>query len=123
MAILFNSFNPLTSIEIITTTKWIQNRTHKKKRINKKWAKRYGFSEVNSQADGEIVFDQEHRRIYCNNNTFQRIVDCVPRVEYNSWSPNADPYVYCPPSFEYTYSSTEPVSIEGIREIIKSDFR
>ena len=25
-----------------------QNRTHKRKRINKKWAKRYGFSRYNA---------------------------------------------------------------------------
>ena len=118
MAIPFNSF---TSIEIITTTKWIQNRTHKKKRINKKWAKRYGFSEINTQADGEIVFDQEQRRIYCNNNTFQRLKDSVPRMEYDSLSPNADPYVYCPPTFEYT-CSTDTISIEGIREVIRSGY-
>ena len=32
-----------TPIIIIPTIK-TQNRTHKKKRINKKWAKRYGFT-------------------------------------------------------------------------------
>ena len=29
---------------IIVPTRKIQNRTHKKKRINKKWAKRYGLT-------------------------------------------------------------------------------
>ena len=29
---------------IIVPTRKIQNRTHKEKRINKKWAKRYGFT-------------------------------------------------------------------------------
>ena len=32
-----------------------QNRTHKRKRINKKWAKRYGFSRYNALEDGKIV--------------------------------------------------------------------
>ena len=29
---------------VILENKKVQNRTHKKKRINKKWAKRYGFT-------------------------------------------------------------------------------
>ena len=32
-----------------------QNRTHRKKRINKKWAKRYGFTEYNTIEDGQVV--------------------------------------------------------------------
>ena len=36
-------------IEIIVTTKRYQNRRHRKRRIDKKWAKRYGFTEYEVQ--------------------------------------------------------------------------
>ena len=39
-------------VVIVPTTR-IQNKTHKKKRINKKWAKRYGFTEYCNLKDGE----------------------------------------------------------------------
>lgn len=32
-----------------------QNRTHKKKRINKKWAKRYGYTTSNSIEDEKVI--------------------------------------------------------------------
>ena len=32
-----------------------QNRTHRKKRINKKWAKLYGFTEYNTMEDGQVI--------------------------------------------------------------------
>ena len=32
----------------------VQNRKHKKKRINKKWAKRYGFREVQTKIVGNM---------------------------------------------------------------------
>lgn len=34
---------------VICTTKCVQNRTHKRKRINKKWAKRYGYTYYETQ--------------------------------------------------------------------------
>ena len=40
----FGLINYLGGTPIIVTTRKIQNRTHKKKRINKKWAKRYGLT-------------------------------------------------------------------------------
>ena len=41
---------------IYIATKRIQRRKHHKKRINKKWAKRYGYMEINSMPHGEVVF-------------------------------------------------------------------
>lgn len=32
-----------------------QNRTHRKKRINKKWAKRYGYTQYNSIEDDKAI--------------------------------------------------------------------
>lgn len=40
---------------IYIATKRIQRRKHHKKRINKKWAKRYGYMEFNSMPHGEVV--------------------------------------------------------------------
>lgn len=38
--------NGLRLIETTAITKKVQRRTHKKRRINKKWAKRYGYREA-----------------------------------------------------------------------------
>lgn len=39
------------------TTKKVQNRKHRKRRINKKWAKRYGFRDVMDQRlDCDITY-------------------------------------------------------------------
>ena len=40
---------------IYIATKRIQRRKHHKKRINKKWAKRYGYMEFNRMPHGEVV--------------------------------------------------------------------
>lgn len=40
---------------IVVPTYKRQNKTHKKKRINKKWAKRYGFTEYNTMEDGQVI--------------------------------------------------------------------
>lgn len=39
----------IPSYRVICTTKCVQNRTHKRKRINKKWAKRYGYTYYDTQ--------------------------------------------------------------------------
>lgn len=41
--------------DIIITTKKIQNKKHKKKRINKKWARRYGYTVYEVQQDQQII--------------------------------------------------------------------
>lgn len=50
-----NDLNLLNGYDIIITTKKHQIRTHKKKRINKKWAKRYGFMYFDIQEKGQAV--------------------------------------------------------------------
>lgn len=42
-------------MQIVITTRRIQNRKHKKKRINKKWAKLYGFTEYEVQEKGKPI--------------------------------------------------------------------
>ena len=84
----------LNGINIIVTTKYVQNRKHKKKRINKKWAKRYGYSEINTQQDGEIIFD----------NDFQKIKDWVPRMVLDKYSTDETPYRYEPGEVNLEYT-------------------
>lgn len=50
-----------------------QNRTHKRKRINKKWAKRYGFSRYNVLEDGKIVQSVLDKMLYMNPRTYDNL--------------------------------------------------
>ena len=53
-----------------------QNRTHRKKRINKKWAKRYGFAEYNSiENDNVIALDG---KMYMNQRTYYKMKSLLP---------------------------------------------
>ena len=57
-------------IVIVPTTR-IQNKTHKKKRINKKWAKRYGLTEYCHLKDGETLMFED--KLYMNERTLGQI--------------------------------------------------
>lgn len=48
----------------------VQARTHKKKRINKKWRKRYGFREVPWK---QFYIDTANMRIYCHPKIVEKI--------------------------------------------------
>ena len=54
---------------IIVPTRKIQNRTHKKKRINKKWAKRYGFTISETLKIGETYMMDG--KLYINQHTYE----------------------------------------------------
>ena len=54
---------------IIVPTRKIQNRTHKKKRINKKWAKRYGFTIFETLKNGETYMIDG--KLYMNQYTYE----------------------------------------------------
>lgn len=41
-----NCYNGFNIVETNAVTKEVQRRTHKKRRINKKWLKRYGYKKV-----------------------------------------------------------------------------
>lgn len=47
----------------------IQKRKHKKKRINKKWAKRYGYKQIMRKIKGWKI------KTYCEDNTFELVKD------------------------------------------------
>lgn len=42
----------------ITTQRW-QKRKHRKKRINKKWAKRYGYHELEVMPHNQVVITED----------------------------------------------------------------
>ena len=54
---------------VIVTTTNVQRRRHKKKRINKKWIKRYGYITKDWQKRGETIVDQVHMTMYLNQAT------------------------------------------------------
>lgn len=45
----------MISYPIYIATKEYQRRKHRKKRIDKKWRKRYGFEEVNTMPYGQVL--------------------------------------------------------------------
>ena len=47
--------NELYGMPIIITTRVQQLRMHRKRRINKKWRKRYGVMEYNPIPEGQVV--------------------------------------------------------------------
>ncbi len=59
--------------KVVVTTKKIQNRTHHKKRINKKWAKRYGYTYYETQ-NYDIMYDPSNSTIYCTQKGFEIII-------------------------------------------------
>jgi len=60
----------LNGIPIYIATKEIQVRKHHKRRINKKWRKRYGVIEYNLIPYGEVVFDKINRVLYMTKKTY-----------------------------------------------------
>lgn len=48
-----------------------QNRIHKKKRINKKWAKRYGYTLYNSIKDEQVI--TMDGSVYVNPRTYYKL--------------------------------------------------
>lgn len=62
----------LTGYPIYIATKEIQRRKHHKKRINKKWRKRYGMIELNSMPHGEVVM-MDNGIIWMTKRTFESL--------------------------------------------------
>ena len=61
----------LNGIPIIITTRTIQNRKHKKRRINKKWLRRYGYTERDIQPDGSAYMFEG--KLYITKRDFERL--------------------------------------------------
>lgn len=60
--------------DIIITTKKIQNKKHKKKRINKKWAKRYGYTVYEVQRDQQIILI--NNKVYMTEAAYNNMLKC-----------------------------------------------
>lgn len=58
-----------------------QNRTHKKKRINKKWAKRYGFTVYNTLGNGVVVQSVLDKTLYMNPRTYDGLLTELKEVK------------------------------------------
>ncbi len=72
-----NIFDTYTGTPIIVTPdKKKQNRIHKKKRINKKWAKRYRYTIHNLFKDDEII--TMSGSMYMNPRTYYKVKSLVP---------------------------------------------
>ena len=67
----------LTGYPIYIATKEVQRRKHRKKRINKKWQKRYGMIEYNSMPHGEIIFNEIDRVFYMTKKTLQELQERI----------------------------------------------
>lgn len=65
----------LTGYPIYIATKEIQRRKHHKKRINKKWRKRYGVIEYNLMPQGEVFFNETDRVFYMTKKTFTKLAE------------------------------------------------
>ena len=59
-----NTLGFCEGIPIFIATKEYQRRKHHKKRINKKWRKRYGVIEYNSMPHGQVIFNEVDRTLY-----------------------------------------------------------
>lgn len=62
----------LTGHPIYIATKEIQRRKHHKKRINKKWKKRYGYHEINMMPHNEVVM-MDNGVIWMTKRTFESL--------------------------------------------------
>lgn len=60
---------------VFIATKTFQRRKHRKKRINKKWLKRYGVYEYNMMAHNTFMFDERDRVIWMTKRTFKLLTD------------------------------------------------
>lgn len=66
-----NTLGFCEGIPIFIATKEYQRRKHHKKRINKKWRKRYGVIEYNSMPHGQVIFNEVDRTLYMTKKTFE----------------------------------------------------
>lgn len=56
---------------IVVPDKKKQNRTHRKRKINKKWAKRYGYTLYNSIEDEKVIM--MNGSMYVNPRTYYKL--------------------------------------------------
>lgn len=67
-------------LPVCIATKEYQRRKHHKKRINKKWRKRYGVIEFNFMPHGQVMFNEFDRVLYMTKKTFEEVKKMAERV-------------------------------------------
>lgn len=67
-------------IPVFIATKERQRRKHRKKRINKKWRKRYGVIEFNFMPHGQVMFNEIDRALYMTKKTFEEVKKMAERM-------------------------------------------
>lgn len=67
-------------LPVFIATKEYQLRKHRKKRINKKWRKRYGVVEYNSMPHGQVVYNEIDRVLYMTKKTFEEVKKMAERM-------------------------------------------
>ena len=67
-------------LPIYIATKEYQRRKHHKKRINKKWRKRYGVIEYNLMPHGQVIFNEIDRVLYMTKKTLEEVKKMAERV-------------------------------------------
>ena len=60
-------YNGVPIIITNAITKTVQARTHKKKRINKKWLKRYGYKEIQNENKTYMIDSKLYMKQRCYN--------------------------------------------------------
>lgn len=68
------NFFAKTGLQVATTYAlghWVQKRRHKKKRINKKWLKRFGM--INVPNGNQVVVDELHGRVFMHPDTWEKL--------------------------------------------------
>lgn len=63
----------LNGYPIYIATSEVQRRKHRKKRINKKWRKRYGVMEFNLVPHGNVFFNEIDRVFYMTKKTYNEL--------------------------------------------------
>ncbi len=71
---IFANYTGITIV--VVSDKKKQNRIHKKKGINKKWAKRYGYTVHNLFKDDEIITTSGS--MYMNPRTYYKLKNLLP---------------------------------------------
>ena len=70
-------YNGMRLVETTAITKQVQHRTHRKHRINKKWAKRYGYKTVLD--DGRIILFGDC--ILATPKTIKKIIETIKKED------------------------------------------
>ena len=71
---IFDCTNLICGMQvIIVPEKKVQRKTHKKKRINKKWAKRYGYKYIESMEDDNIYMLPKDNKLIMNRSTYDNL--------------------------------------------------